>query len=100
MQLEFPFSRSAENREDELFHFISIFLSSAGKVRGRRRAPRCRYTVRSGRNPTSSRRALTMGKRAPSCPWFSHNGNQIMGGGALGHGDATIMHDAECWQNT
>ena len=43
VQLEFPFSRSAENREDELFHFISIFLSSAGKVRGRRRTHR--YTV-------------------------------------------------------
>ena len=56
MQLEFPFSRSAENREDELFHFISIFLSSAGKVRGRRRTHR--YTVV----------ALTQRRRAVRAP--------------------------------
>ena len=32
VQLESPFSKE---QKEELFHFISIFLSSAGKVRGR-----------------------------------------------------------------
>ena len=35
MQLEPLFSLKEKSGEVELFHFISIFLSSAGKVRGR-----------------------------------------------------------------
>ena len=39
MQLEPLFSLKEKSGEVELFHFISIFLSSAGKVRGRAAPP-------------------------------------------------------------
>ena len=39
VQLEPLFSLKEKSREVELFHFISIFLSSAGKVRGRAARP-------------------------------------------------------------
>ena len=39
VQLEPLFSLKEKSGEVELFHFISIFLSSAGKVRGRAARP-------------------------------------------------------------
>ena len=40
VQLEPLFSLKEKSGDVELFHFISIFLSSAGKVRGRAARPR------------------------------------------------------------
>ena len=49
VQLEPLFSLKEKSREVELFHFISIFLSSAGKVRGR--------AVRPSERPAANRLA-------------------------------------------
>ena len=55
VQLEPLFSLKKKSGEVELFHFISIFLSSAGKVRGRA----ARSARASGRRPIGYRKSYT-----------------------------------------
>ena len=78
VQLEPLFSLKEKSGEVELFHFISIFLSSAGKVRGRaaRQPTRAaggqsateRVTRSFGGLTLPSLSPMMMGKRAPTCP--------------------------------